>query len=73
MNDGRMIYTRHMMKPGESFILIRTGDVYTVSPLGGLVFNESKKKWTKLNGNCHVQPITKKREVSNSVLKEEKS
>ncbi len=56
-----MIYTRQMMKPGESFILIRTGEVYTVAPLGGLVFNEGRKKWTSLHGNCHVQPITKKR------------
>jgi hypothetical protein len=49
-----------MMKPNESFILIRTGEVYTVAPLGGLVFNENRKKWTNLHGNCHVQPIKKR-------------
>jgi hypothetical protein len=47
------------MKPGDSFILIRTGEVYTVSKLGGLLYNENRKKWTTLHGNCQVQPITK--------------
>lgn len=54
-----MRYTRQMMKPGDSFILIRTGEVYTVSTLGGLLFNETRKKWTSLHANCQVQPITK--------------
>jgi hypothetical protein len=48
-----------MMKPGDSFILIRTGEVYTVSKLGGLLYNENRKKWTSLHGNSQVQPITK--------------
>ena len=56
-----MIYTRQMMKPGESFVLIRTNEIFTVGPwAGSVVFNETRKKWTKLHGNCHVMPIKKK-------------
>jgi hypothetical protein len=56
-----MIYTRQMMKPGESFVLIRTNEIYTVGPYeGSLVFNETRKKWTNLHRNCHVMPIKKK-------------
>ena len=54
-----MRYTRQMMKPGDTFILIRTGEIYTVSTLGGLLFNKSRKKWTSLHANCQVQPIAK--------------
>jgi hypothetical protein len=51
-----MKYTRQMMKPGERFVLLRTGERYVVDDNGAL-FNESKNRSAKLHGNCEVEPI----------------
>lgn len=53
-----MIYTRGMMKPGEKFVLIRTGEVYTVG-INGWLINETRKTFSTLHSNCHVRPIKK--------------
>jgi hypothetical protein len=51
-----------MMKPGERFVLLRTGERYVVDG-NGAIFNESRNRPAKLHGNCEVEPIkTPKRE-----------
>jgi hypothetical protein len=58
-----------MMKPGERFVLLRTGERYVVDDNGAL-FNESANRSARLHGNCWVKPIHQRKAYKMDVFKE---
>ena len=61
MGDKEVRYTRQMMKPGDRFVLVRTGDRYRVDE-DGILFNEDRQRQARLHGNCWVKPIVRSNE-----------
>ena len=57
-----------MMKPGERFVLLRTGERYVVDDNGAL-FNESANRSARLHGNCWVKPLNQRKAYKMDVFK----
>jgi len=44
------------MRPGEKFILVRTGQIYSIKDSGS-VWNETENRPSRLHKNCQVEPL----------------
>lgn len=45
-----------VMKPGDKFILTRTGQIYSIKE-NGAVWNETEQRAARLHKNCQVEPL----------------
>ena len=62
LNEGKPFYrsgkkiSLSAMKSGEKFILVRTGQVYSIKD-NGSVWNETENRPSRLHKNCQVEPL----------------
>ena len=55
------------MKPGDRFILVRTGQIYSIKD-NGFIWNETEQRPSKLHKNCQVEPIVTHPKCDDSCL-----